>query len=238
MPLPVLVLRPEPGASATVLAARALGLDAEAFPLFAVLPLAWEPVAREEVDALLLGSANALRHAGAGLERYHGLPAYAVGASTAAAARLAGFDVVAAGEGGLQALLGALRPGHRRLLRLAGRERVVLDVPAGVEVTTREVYASEPLPLPAELLARLAAPALVLLHSGEAAAHFARGCDAAGVARDRLLLAAIGPRVAARAGAGWAMLRSAPAPTDAALLALAARMCQEALSGSQLPEQG
>lgn len=234
-PLPVVVLRPEPGASATVAAARAMGLDARAFPLFAVRPLAWEPVARDEVDALLLGSANALRHAGAALARYRGLPVYAVGASTAAAACAAGFEVAATGEGGLQALLGGLRPGHRRLLRLAGRERVTLEVPPGIEVTVREVYASEPLPLPDELAARLSAPALVLLHSGEAAAHFARCCDSAGIERSRVLLAAIGPRVAARAGEGWAMLRSASAPGDAALLALAARMCQEAHSGSPLP---
>ena len=238
VPLPVFVLRPEPGASATVAAARELGLDARAVPLFAVRALAWEPVPRAEVDALLLGSGNALRHAGPGLERYRGLPAYAVGATTAAAARAAGLEVAAVGEGGLQSLLERLAPEHRRLLRLAGRERVALRIPPGIAVTTREVYASEPLPLPAELAARLGGPALVLLHSGEAAARFAQACDAAGIERARIRLAAIGPRVAARAGSGWAALRSAPEPSDAALLALAARMCQEALSGSQLPEQG
>lgn len=238
MTLPVLVLRPEPGATATVAKGRAMGLDARAFPLFEVRALPWTPVPREEVDALLLGSANALRHGGEALNLYRGLPAYAVGEKTALAARDAGLDVVETGKGGLQPMLGLLRPEHRRLLRLAGRERIVLEIPEGVTVTTREVYASEPLPLPDELAAILAAPALILLHSGEAAAHFAALCDAAGIARERLQLAAIGPRVAARAGTGWSALESASEPSDAALLALAAQMCEETPSGSQLPEQG
>ncbi|HUD28643.1 MAG TPA: uroporphyrinogen-III synthase [Novosphingobium sp.] len=229
--LPVLILRPEPGASATLAAARDAGLSARAFPLFHVRGLSWDPVPREEIDALLLGSANALRHGGPDLAAYRGLPVYAVGETTAEAARAAGLDVVATGRGGLQAMLDALEPGHRRLLRLAGRERVELAIPRGVEVLTREVYASEPLPLPPQLVDLLARPALVLLHSGEAAAHFACRCDEAGIDRARIRLAAIGPRVASRAGAGWAALRSAPTPVDAALLALAARMCQEAGSG-------
>lgn len=239
MTLPVLVLRPEPGATATLEAARAMGLDAHAFPLFAVRPLAWEPVPREDVDALLLGSANVLRHGGEALALYRGLPAYAVGMTTAEAAREAGLDVVATGKGGLQPMLAMLRPGHRRLLRLAGRERIDLALPHGVSMVTREVYASDPLPMPRDLAALLAmAPALALLHSGEAAAHFATLCDQARLARGRIGIAAIGPRVAERAGIGWADVRNAARPDDAALLALAMQMCEEAGSGSQLPEQG
>ncbi|WP_067732482.1 uroporphyrinogen-III synthase [Novosphingobium naphthalenivorans] len=240
MTLPVLVLRPEPGAAATVRQARAMGLEAHAFPLFAVRPLPWQPVPRGDIDALLLGSANALRHGGEALALYRGLPAYTVGEKTADAARAAGLDVVTAGKGGLQQVIAQVRHEHRRLLRLAGRERVDLALPDGITVTTREVYASEPLPMQPGLAGHLAAPALVLLHSGEAAAHFARLCDEAGIARDTIKIAAIGPRVAARAGQGWAALHSASRPDDAALLALAAQMCEEARSGShsQLPEQG
>ena len=231
MTLPVLILRPEPGASATLAAARGAGLAAHAFPLFEVRPLPWEPVPPADVDALLLGSANALRRGGGALALYRGMPAYCVGETTAQAARAAGLDVVAAGRGGLQSLLGALAPGHRRLLRLAGRERTVLAVPPGVEVVTREVYASEPVPPPPGLVALLARPALALLHSGEAAARLAHVCDEAGTGRAAIRLAAIGPRVAQRAGGGWADLRCAEIPDDAALLALAVRMCQEAGSG-------
>ncbi|CDO35603.1 uroporphyrinogen-III synthase [Novosphingobium sp. KN65.2] len=224
---PLVIIRPEPGAGATEVAAHALGLDARCYPLFAVRPLAWEPVPASEIDAILLGSANALRHGGAALEAYRGHPAYAVGEKTAAAARAAGLDVVATGKGGLQRVLANLAPAHRRLLRLAGRERVALSLPPGVTMTTREVYASEVLPLPADLKHLLSAPCVVLLHSGEAAAHFAQSVEASGIDRRHVSLAAIGPRVAARAGDGWAALRSADEPSDAALLVLASQMCQD-----------
>lgn len=227
----ILILRPEPGASSTLAAARARGLDAKSFPLFAVRPSAWEPVPRDTVDALLLGSANALRHGGAALAAYHGMPAYCVGEATAEAARGAGMEIAATGHGGLQNLLAVLRPEHRRLLRLAGRERAALDVPEPIAITTREVYASEPLAAPAALITALNGHTVTLLHSGEAAARFAQICDEAAIPRGRSRLAAIGPRVAARAGKGWAEVRCAPRPDDAALLALAQQMCQEAAHG-------
>lgn len=209
-----------------------MDLDARAFPLFAVRPLAWQPVAREAVDALLLGSANALRHGGAALERYRGLPAYAVGERTAEAAREAGLDVVLTGSGGLQGVLGRIDPSHRRLLRLAGRERIVLDIPAHLTIATREVYASEPTPMAEPLAALLATPAVVLLHSGEAAAHFAGVCAQGGIDRAPIRLAALGPRIAEAAGTGWASIAIAPEPNDAALLALARDLCQGFTPGS------
>lgn len=227
-----MVIRPEPGALATCAAARDMGLDARAFPLFAVCALDWEPVARESVDALLLGSANALRHGGRALELYRGLPAYAVGERTAEAAREAGLDVILTGSGGLQGVLCRIAPPHRRLLRLAGRERIVLEVPEDLAITTREVYASEALPLPEALAALLARPTVVLLHSGEAAAHFAGACAAAGIDRAQIRIAALALRIAEAAGTGWAELAIAPEPNDAALLALARDLCQGFTPGS------
>ena len=220
---PLVVIRPQPGCDATVAAARALGMEAHGFPLFAVVPVAWEAPARDALDALLLGSANALRHGGEGLARYGGMPAYVVGRTTAQAAQAAGLDVVETGTGGLQSALDRVRPGHRRLLRLSGRERVTLAAPEGVAIAERTVYASQPLPMPPALVALLSGPALVLLHSGEAARHFADLCKD----RAHVALAAIGPRVAQAAGEGWAALGIAATPDDTALLALARRMCQE-----------
>lgn len=225
--IPLAVIRPQPGCDATVAAARAMGLDAHAFPMFAVAPVAWQPPAAHTVDALLLGSANALRHGGAALARYRGKPAYAVGESTAAAARTAGFDVAACGTGGLQGVLDRVRPGHRRLLRLAGQERVALEPPAGVAIEERVVYASKPLAMPDGLRALLREPVLVLLHSAEAARHLAGACAAGGIDRAGIALAALGPRIAAAAGDGWAACRSAAEATDGALLALALEMCQD-----------
>ena len=224
---PLYVIRPQPGCDATVRAARAMGLAAHGFPLFAVRPLEWAPPPAESFDALLIGSANALRHGGAALVGYRGKPAYAVGTSTAEAARAAGLVVTATGEGGLQPLLAQVAPQHRRLLRLAGRERTALDLPAGLELTEREVYASEPIEPPQELIDRLHAGGVVMLHSGEAARHFAALSDAYGIPRTGLALAALSPRFAAAAGAGWAEVASAPSAVDQALLALADRMCQD-----------
>ena len=91
----------------------------------------------------------------------------------------AGLDVVETGAGGLKAALGKLAPEHRRLLRLTGRKRTMLVPPPPVSMQERVVYASEPLPLPlpGELGTLLRAPALVLLHSAEAAHRFAALCD-------------------------------------------------------------
>jgi uroporphyrinogen-III synthase len=226
MTLPVILIRPEPGCTASVAAARAAGMPAEGWPLSAAQPLDWTGPDSAEADALLLGSANALRHAGPGLARYAALPAYAVGAATAAAARAAGLAVVAEGSGGLQGLLDALAPGHSRLLRLGGEERVALTPPPGVTLTERAVYRITHAPLPAALAERLAKGALVLLHSAEVARHFATEVDRAGLPRAAIALATIGPRVSAAAGSGWAALHAAPTPDDASLLALAAQLCQ------------
>lgn len=224
---PVIVIRPQPGCDATVEAARARGLDAHGFPLFEVHAVHWDPPAPESFDAIVLGSANAPRHAGPALAAYAGKPAYAVGAVTAEVARGAGLDVVAVGTGGLKAVMDQLAPEHRRLLRLAGRERTMLIPPAPVSMQERIVYASEPLPLSDALRTLLRGPALVLLHSAEAAHHFAALCDANHVDRANIAIAALGPRVSRAAGDGWAALQAAAAPNDAAMLALAQEMCQD-----------
>src|SRR5690349_3328000 len=94
----LLVLRPEPGASATAERAKALGLDPLVVPLFEVEPVEWQAPEPAGFDGLLLTSANAVRQAGVQLERLRGLKAYAVGGATAEAARKAGFDIAATGE--------------------------------------------------------------------------------------------------------------------------------------------
>lgn len=224
--IPLIVIRPQPGCDATVTAAREIGLEAHGFPLFEVHPLDWEAPDPASFDALLIGSANALRHGGAALAAFQGKPTYAVGAATAEAARAGGLEVVATGEGGLQALLGQLQPDHKRLLRLAGRENVPLAPPTGVTMTERIVYASEALPMPAELIGLLAEPAVILLHSAEGARHFAAQCDLHAIPRSHIALAALGPRIAEAAGEGWAAVASANRPADNALLALARDLCQ------------
>jgi uroporphyrinogen-III synthase len=228
---PLVVIRPQPGCDTTVRAAQDMGLVAIAHPLFDVSPLAWRPPDPSHFDALLIGSANVLRHGGAALARYRGMPAYAVGEATAAAVRDAGMDLARQGEGGLQALLGALQPGHQRLLRLMAREQVELTPPPGVSIAEVVTYASEHRAMAQELAGLLACGAVVLLHSGEAARHFSAECDRHAIARGVIAIAALAPRIAMTAGPGWAAVEAASEPCEQALLALASRMCQ-AMRGS------
>lgn len=224
MTLQVFAIRPEPGLSETLAAAAALGLAAAGEPLFAVEPVAWEPVDPQAVDAVLAGSANAFRHGGEALEAYAGKPVHAVGEKTAEAARAAGFTVATVGEGGLQAVIERLEA-PLRLFRPAGEARTRLAPPKGVSLVERTVYRSVAVPMPDGLAADLRGGGAVLLHSAEAGRHFAVECDRLAVPRARLGLLAIGPRVLEAVGTGWHWTAAAPRPDEAALLVLARDMC-------------
>ncbi len=221
------VIRPQPGCGDSVAAARALGLVAEPLPLSRISGREWQAPEADAFDGLLLGSANALRHAGDAIGAYAGKRAWCVGEATADAARGAGLEIADVGVGGLQTVLDNC-PAPLHLLRLAGEEHTKLEVPAGIRITTRIVYGSQSVPLPEDAAQAIADGGLVLLHSAAAAAHFAEEYDRLGVPRSAVSLAALGPRIAAAAGEGWARLRWAEQPRDAALLALAREMCHEA----------
>ncbi|MGB7654406.1 MAG: uroporphyrinogen-III synthase [Novosphingobium sp.] len=225
--VPLIVIRPQPGNAATVAAAISLRMTAHGFALFDMVPKSWEAALPGRHDALLIGSAQVFRLGGAGLSGLRDLPVYAVGEATAEAARAARFTVAATGEGAMQALFERLDPAHRRLLRLTGEERVALQVPKGITVDERVVYASRAAPLPAELAELLAEPAIVALHSAEAARHLTAQCVTHGIKRARLRLAALSQRIAAAAGDGWGEVAVAAFPEDKALLVLARQMCQD-----------
>jgi uroporphyrinogen-III synthase len=222
----ILAIRPEPGGSATVNAGKAVGLRIENCPLSAIHPLEWS-LPSGEFDGILIGSANALRYGGPLVDRLVDKPVYAVGTTTAAAARERGFAVAATGERGLQALVNALSGERLHLLRIAGRERIPVSPPAGISIEAVTAYETENLPLPSAVAERMSGCALVLLHSAGAARHFAAECERLVVQRGEIRLAALGPRIAEAAGAGWAEVRWAAEPNEAALLALARDMCHE-----------
>lgn len=211
-----LVLRPAPGNARTCAALAAAGFAPVALPLFQVTPRDWTPPDPAGFDALLLTSAQAVRHAGAGLARLAALPVVAVGAATAEAARAAGLRVAIVGTRDAAAAI-AQAHAYPRLLHLAGRDRVAQP---GVAAVT--VYASDPLPIAPTAIAA-AVDAMVLLHSARAARRFAD--LAATLPRERVRIAAISATVAAAAGDGWASVVTAARPDDAALVqaALAAR---------------
>lgn len=230
MSLPVFVLRPEPGLTATLVAAHGLGIAARGMPLARIGPVAWKAPA-EPFDAILIGSANAVRHGGRELDKVRHLPVLAVGEATAQAAREAGFAVQRVGEGGLQGLLDGLGGDTPlRLLRLAGETRLPVDSSATTTIVTVVTYAAEYLSLSAAQGAMLGEGGVVMLHSGAMAQHFAEQCEALGVARERLSIVALAPRIAEMANGGWRSVHIAAARNDAALLEMAAGVCQTQLS--------
>ena len=209
----VLVLRPEPGASATIERARALGLDPLAIPLFEIEPLEWEAPDPDAFDGLLLTSANAV---GSVFGQLRSLPVYAVGEATAAVARDAGLTVAAVGDAGVDRLLGSIEP-RLNLLHLCGEDR---RLPSTVRqrITPIPVYRAKPIENPDLSSAR---GAIALIHSPRAGRRFAELVSTPG----STAIAAISPAAAEAVGAGWAAVESASEPNDEALLALAARLC-------------
>lgn len=210
----VVILRPEPGASATLARAEALGVEAVAVPLFEVAPVEWIVPDAADFDALLLTSANAVRHGGIQLSSLSGLPAYCVGAATAAAAQQAGLGIGATGKGNAEELAERL-PEGLRILHLTGRSHRV--VPAVTEIVVYDSVAIDPPPSLDALIGGVA-----MVHSPRAGARLAELVTT----RGNVAIAAISPAAAAACGTGWRAVQSVPAPTDAALLELAATLCK------------
>jgi uroporphyrinogen-III synthase len=217
---PVLVLRPEPGASATVERARERGLSAIPIPLFEIQSLEWDAPDPAGFEGVLLTSANAVRFAGKQLESLRILTAYAVGEPTAEAAREAGFSIAATGDAGVDRLLGSIDP-EIRLAHLCGEDRRAPDRPLQ-SVTPIVVYRATPIEAP-DL--RSAPGAVALIHSPRAGRRFAD------LVRDRgsIAVAAISQAAGEAVGGGWQTVEVAGEPTDDALLAVAARLCNNPL---------
>lgn len=221
MSRPLLVLRPEPGASATATAVRAMGREAVVAPLFTVHGLPWEmPASRPW--ALLMTSANAARFGGNVLTDLLDLPLYAVGEATAAAARRIGFGRIVTGEGDAATIIArAAADGVPRLLHLSGREHRA-GTHRGVSIDRRVVYAADPVKALPEAAKAVLPDVVALLHSPRAAMLFARLVAPAGVR-----IAAISPATLEAAGPGWQASAVAEVPTDVSLLAVAARLCDQ-----------
>ena len=218
----LVILRPEPGAAATVERAAAIGIEGVAMPLFAIEPVAWAVPDPGGFDALLLTSANAVRHSGAGLAALRALPAYAVGEATAAAARGSGLEVAASGEGGVEQLLERV-PQDLRLLHLCGEDRIAAEPEQAIVAVP--VYRSAELPMPGDF--RSIEGQVVAVHSPRAGRRLAELADDAGIDRGSVRIAAISAAAAMAAGAGWERCEAAATPGDPALLALAARLCDK-----------
>ncbi len=176
----------------------------------------WEVPNPTQYDAVLLTSANAVRHAGPKLTELTGLPVHAVGESTATAARDAGLNVETIGSGNVSDLLSEL-PTSLRLLHLAGEDhREGADGRIARRVTYRSALIADPgLPPLGGLV--------VAVHSPRAGMRLS---ELSGE-RSTAIIAAISDAAAAASGDGWAEITVAAEPNDKSLLALAASLCHK-----------
>jgi len=201
-----------------------MGLNAIGYPLFDIAPVEWECPDPDQIDALLIGSANAIRHGGRALEALKAKPVYAVGETTAQIAHDAGFRVAAIGTGGLQNVLDTVGA-PLRLLRISGADHVPLNPPSGVNIHNVIAYRTEPLELPEPLRPLHDLGLTVMLHSAAAAEQFARESRRLALQRSQITLVVIGPRVAAAVGEGWRTVHISSAPNDRAMLEMVKNVC-------------
>lgn len=215
------LFRPEPGARHSADRAQAMGLDAVLVPLFAIEPIEWTVPDPADFDAILLTSANSVRHCGPGIDRLRGLPVHCVGEATALAANLAGLGVSSVGKAGVDELLATI-PAGARLLHLCGKDRRS-PVDQSHSISCIHVYravatdrASQLDDLPGNVAA---------VHSPRAARRLAELVDPK--ARATIRVAAISNAAAKAAGPGWQRVDWAFEPSDSALLALCVRLCED-----------
>jgi uroporphyrinogen-III synthase len=219
----LLILRPEPGASATAARAAAAGFEPVLLPFFAIQPRAWKMPNAADYDAILISSSNAIRYGGAALEALGALPIHAVGERSANIARDAGFAIASTGDAGIEAALAsAAHMGHHRLLWLAGEDRREPLGNHGVQLDIRVVYAADPLTLPSNAADIITSVDIIALHSPRAAKLFGETIDALGLDRAKLCLIAFSPAIAEAAGSGWGGVAVSKMPEDSALLSAAA----------------
>lgn len=218
----MLIVRPEPGASATAHAATAAGMTALLCPLFEVAPVEWTAPDPAQFDAVLLTSANAARHGGGGLARYHALPAYCVGAKTAAAATKAGFSLVHTHGPNVAAILPYIATQkHQSVLHLCGKDTRPLP-PTMLHVSRIPIYESRA--IPADPAALITPDVGILVHSPRAGARLNQLIPQN--KRGHAHIIAISDTAAQACGGGWRSARHASSPDDTAMLALAFQMWQ------------
>lgn len=225
----LLIIRPQPGNDASARRAREAGFEPVQLPFFEVRARGWDAPVPSRFDALLITSANAVRHAGAGLDVYGALPVHAVGRNSADAVAAKGLTLASTGTGGVdEALQKAIAAGHHRLLWLTGEDQTRFEAPESLQIETRIVYAAEPMALPSDARAIVASADMVALHSPRAARNFAEFVDAHDLSRADVRLAAFSEMIAEAAGSGWQGIAIAQRPEDEALLSAARALGKQA----------
>ena len=219
----VLICRPYPGADTTAKRAETLGMDAIVYPLFSVEPLAWTPPDPAAFDAIMLTSANALRHGGNAMERYASLPAFAVGKATAEAAEKMGFPDIRTCGPNAQALISSIHnTGYTNILHLSGHHVRPYD-PKGLNIVRLPVYHAADAGDAAALAAHLVHMPIVLVHSPRAGERLVALTTSR--QRQNLSVIAISGAALGACGSDWKSVQAVDEPSDAAMLALARQIC-------------
>ena len=143
----VLVTRPEPGASRTAARLEAQGFQSVLLPLTETKALPVKIETAQDVVAVAVTSANAVRHAPKELiAALAALPCHAVGKRTAEACRAAGFSSVEEGPGDAATLADAIAGdlAGKAIVYLCGRVRFPAFearlAAAGIRVDAIETY--------------------------------------------------------------------------------------------------
>ena len=191
--------------------------------MFLVAPLPWTGPEPHLIDAVMFTSANAARLGGEQLARYAHLPAFAVGATTASAVRDAGFATVESGDDGVQPLIDLIAArGFSRILHISGRDVRLFD-PKSLRIASACVYAAVERGNADDLLAMLQPGIIMLVHSPRAGVRLAALVPPAD--RHAVHVVAISAAALSACEDGWASAQAADHPQDAAMLALAAGLC-------------
>lgn len=230
----LLVTRPEPEAQVTAEVLRSAGHEVLVEPMLVVRPVPNVVLPLDDVDALIVTSANALRalEDHRDIKQLRALPLFAVGAATAELASRMGFRSVTAGPGTAIELVGvvsgAMAPGST-LLHLAGDVLAAdLEAPltrSGFVIRVVVVYRTTEqnrLSSATETALRTGALEAVILLSPRTARVFAALCRAAGLTLDAVTIYCLSDACARALGEHAPRIRIAGRPELSALLELIA----------------
>jgi len=224
MMMPLLLLRPQPGNDASAARARELGLTVIQIPLFDVLPADGGLLPTGPFDALLLTSTNGVRFGATVMAAFAGLPIYAVGETTAYAARFARHEHVITGGGDAQSTAAMMAAdGRRSVLHIAGEDVRPFDS-HGMNIYRYTVYRT----VECDTAAARAAlnglgPVVLAVHSPRAGIQLSLLVPA--TRRMRMHIVAISEAAARVCGKGWASVTVSERPDDTALLHCVETLC-------------
>ncbi|APG61502.1 hypothetical protein LPB140_00080 [Sphingorhabdus lutea] len=199
----LLITRPEPGASSTLKLAQQMGMDAVKFPFFEIAPHIWDAPPAADFDAIMLTSANALRHGGEKLRQYIALPAYCVGQSTANLAQQMGFDIAHVGRGGAASIMPLLRAHHRRhIFCPSGGHRAILtdEQTSGLTLFPASLYMAQRVNMTSAMIEAIKQADIISIYSARAAQYLSEISKQYEIDLSGKFIAALSHQIAAAMG--------------------------------------